>query len=180
MAKEQINFDNVQRRPVRDSDRDFLLRVYASFKERDRELIAEPVPDEIWTAVLASQFQLQHDHYLDAWSEGGTFEIIELKGKPIGRIYLWRGLDHGVEQIRIVEFTLLTEHRNRGIGSHVMQQVLAWADDVGLPIRTRLARHELSRPFLERHGFTLLEDEEMTLHFERLPQKTPTAGPTGN
>ena len=99
--------------------------------------------------------------------KGGSFEIIELKGKPIGRMCLWRGLDGGVEQIHIVEFTILTDYRNRGIGSHVMNEVLAWADDVGLPVRTRLVPCEISRPFLERHGFTLFEDEGMSLHFER-------------
>jgi GNAT superfamily N-acetyltransferase len=148
MSQQTISFDNVQRRRVRESDRDFLLRVYASFKERDRELADVEIPDEIWNQFVATQFDLQHNHYLDAWSDGGSFEVIELKGKPIGRIYLWRGLDKGVEQIRIVEFTLLTEYRNHGIGSHLMKEVLAWADEVGLPVRTRLAPFELSRPFL--------------------------------
>ena len=51
-----------------------------------------------------------------------------------------------------------------------MQEVLAQADEACLPVRTRLTPFELSRPFLERHGFTLLEDEQTSLHFERLPQ----------
>ncbi len=167
MAQHELN--NVHRRPVRDTDRAFLLRVFASYMERSRELMEAEVPDEMWDQVVLNQFNLQDTHYRDAWSDGGSFEIIEIKGKPVGRIYLWRGVDQGVEQIRIVEFTLLTEYRNQEIGSQVMREVLAWGDDVGLPVRTRLAPFELSQSFLARHGFELLEDEKTSLHFERQP-----------
>ena len=175
MSQSKIHVENVSRRPVRDTDRAFLLRVFASYMERTRELMAAGIPDEHWDQVVANQFELQHSHYREAWSEGGTFEVIELKGKPIGRLYLWRGLDQGVEQIQIVEFTLLTEYRNQGIGSHLLQQVLAWADDEKLPVRTRLGPLELSQPFLKRHGFTLFKDEGPSLQFQRLPGTAVTS-----
>ena len=74
MAHKKISFDNLQRRSIRDPDREFLLRVYASLKERDRELNAVEIPDEVWNQFVASQFELQPNHYLDAWSDGGSFE----------------------------------------------------------------------------------------------------------
>ncbi|MHC4876346.1 MAG: GNAT family N-acetyltransferase [Planctomycetota bacterium] len=165
----KINLDELQRRPVRESDGDFLFRVFASAKEVERQL-APQCPDDMWDAFLRQQFALQSAHYDEHWRDNGNFDVIEHKGQPVGRIYEWRGEEDGLEHIQIVEFTVLTEFRNHGIGGRIMSEVIASADQAGLPIRTRIMPIELSRPFLERHGFSLLKDEQMTLLFERSPQ----------
>ena len=48
-------------RPIRDEDRPFLERLYAS--TRDEELRPVPWSDAQKTAFLASQYALQHAHY---------------------------------------------------------------------------------------------------------------------
>lgn len=160
-------FDQVIRRPIRETDKQFLFRVFLGSVEQQRSYF--DCTDEQWVAIQESQFQLQTDYYDEHWKEGADFDVIELRGKPIGRILEWRGHDQGQERIHIVDFTLLAEHRNQGIGSHVMKELTDRADSGGVPIQTRITPIELSGPFLERHGFTVLKDEESNLLYERQP-----------
>lgn len=160
-------FDQVIRRPIRETDKKFLYRVFLASVEYQRSFV--DCTDEQWDALQQGQFQLQTEFYDEHWKKGADFDVIELRGKPIGRILEWRGLDEGRERIHIVDFTLLFEHRNQGIGSHVMKELTDRADSCGMPIQTRITPVEPSRPFLERHNFTLLEDDGTNLLFQRLP-----------
>ncbi|MFT4559164.1 MAG: GNAT superfamily N-acetyltransferase [Planctomycetaceae bacterium] len=160
-------FDQITRRPIQESDDRFLFDVFLAGIDQQRKHVT--CTDEQWVTLQADQYRLQTAFYHEHWSDSSSFDIIELNGRPIGRIYEWQGLDEGVEQIRVIDFSLLAEFRNQGIGSRVIKGLIDRADGKLLPVRTRIAPVDLSRPFLERHGFTLLTDEGMTLLFQRLP-----------
>src|SRR5947207_14155770 len=94
-------------------DEPFLQQLYAS--TRAEELAQVPWTDEQKAAFCRMQFAAQRQHYQEHYA-GASFDVIELEGQPIGRLYVARW----ASEIRIVDIGLLPEYRGRGIGSEVL------------------------------------------------------------
>ncbi len=133
-------------RPVRGSDDGLLRRVYAS--TRAEELAAVPWSDAEKDAFLRHQFDAQDAYYREHYV-GATYDLIELDGDPVGRLYLARWDD----EIRIMDIALLPEHRGRGIGTQILRGLL----EEGMLTKKRVSIHvEMHNPALrlyERLGF---------------------------
>lgn len=139
-------------RPITPDDAPFLYRVYASTREEE----LRPVP---WTAAekdafLRQQFQAQHTFYQEHY-EGARFDVILRDGQPIGRLYVarWAG------ELRIVDIALLPEHRGAGIGTAILQGLLAEAGAAGKPVRIHVERLNPAQRLYERLGFVSVEDK---------------------
>lgn len=115
-----LNATKVALRPRRDSDLPFLQQLY--FSLRSEEFSAIPWPESAKRAFLNDQFRLQDIHYTTHYP-GATFNIIECDGQPIGRLYLFRS---ATDQ-RIIEISLLPEHRGFGIGTALLRSVIVEA-----------------------------------------------------
>lgn len=111
-------------RPRQPEDRAFLERLYVSVR-RD-ELAATPWSDAEKRAFLADQFALQDRHYA-AYYGDSEFAVVECRGEPIGRLYLHRGS----HDFRVVDISLLPEHRGCGIGRALLQAVIDEAAAAG-------------------------------------------------
>ena len=68
---------------------------------------------------LRFQFDAQHNHYRQHYPNA-SYRIVVLDGEDIGRLYL----DGGVEEIRLMDISLLRPYRGRGIGRALMQRIL--------------------------------------------------------
>ena len=141
----------VELRLIRDDDLPFLLRVYAATREEE----LAPVP---WTraekdAFLASQFALQHEYYQQHYADA-SFQMILADGEPVGRLYLARW-EH---EHRIVDVAILPEHRNRGIGSRLLADILAEADAAGKPVSIHVELQNPARRLYDRLGFRPVEE----------------------
>ena len=112
----------VRFRAIRETDLPFLSHLYAS--TRAEELAPVPWSDEQKQAFLSQQFDAQHQHYQKHFANAG-FDLILLDETPIGRLYV----DRQDDEIRIVDIALLPEHRGRGIGGHIMRDILDEAED---------------------------------------------------
>ena len=115
----------VQFRAIREEDRRFLQKLYRS--TRWEELAPVPWSTEQKEDFLKWQFEAQHTHYQKYFPDA-TFDIILYKSKPIGRLYL----DRRADEFRIVDIALLPEYRNKGIGSQLLQNIMADAERSGL------------------------------------------------
>jgi len=104
-------------RPITAADELFLCALYGS--TRTEELAVVPWSEDQKRAFLEMQFRAQSIHYATHYV-GADFQIIEQDGRPIGRLYIARWDD----EIRIVDISLLPEHRSRGVGSTFLRQVL--------------------------------------------------------
>ena len=133
-------------RPIRDDDREFLYRVYAS--TREEELAQTPWNDDEKQQFLQMQFTAQHTHY-QKYHGDSQFDLILLDGEPIGRLYVQRGDD----EIRIVDIALLTEQRGTGIGGGIMQDLLAEAAAADKPVRIHVEQNNPALHLYERLGF---------------------------
>ena len=152
----------VELRPIRDEDLPFLLRVYAATREEE----LAPVP---WTraekdAFLASQFALQHQYYQQHYTDA-AFQLILAGGEPVGRLYLARWED----EHRIVDIAVVPEHRNRGIGSSLLADVLAEADAAGKPVSIHVELQNPARRLYDRLGFRPVEERGVYVLMRRPP-----------
>ncbi len=139
-------------RPITDRDQEFLYAVYAS--TRDEEMAMVPWSDEQKQEFLRMQFNAQHTFYTEQFSEA-EFQIIEEHGEGIGRLYVERRDD----EIRVIDIALLPQHRGKGLGAKLMQQVLDEAAAVNKRVRIHVERENPAMRLYDRLGFRKIEEQ---------------------
>jgi len=133
-------------RPAVPSDADLLRRVYASV--RTEELALVPWSDAEKDAFLRHQFDAQDAHYREHYV-GATFDVIEVDGEPVGRLYVARWED----EIRIMDIALLPEHRGRGVGTQILRGLLEEGALTGKRVSIHVEMNNPAVRLYERLGF---------------------------
>ncbi len=100
---------------------------------------------------LNSQFDAQRAHYRKYYSNA-RFDIIELEGQSIGRIYLAEVDD----EIRIMDIALIPEKRNRGIGGDLTRAVLDFARGAGKNVSLHVEEENPAKRLYDRLGFEVV------------------------
>ena len=153
--------DAILLRGVRWPDDELFLQVlYAS--TRAEELAHVDWTDEQKAKFCRMQFAAQHQHYQEHYA-GSSFDVIELDGQPIGRLYVARW----PEEIRVVDIGLLPEYRGGGIGSALLKEVLAEADAAGKPVSIHVEQFNPALRLYERLGFRRVEEVGVYLLLKR-------------
>ena len=102
------------------------------------------------------------------------FDIIELDGRPIGRIVV----DRSDTRVLIVDQAIVPELRNRGIGTAVMRAAMEDARTAGLPVRLHVAStNDPSLRLYLRLGFRPFEETPMYLELEWRPVTEENTAP---
>jgi ribosomal protein S18 acetylase RimI-like enzyme len=159
-----VSAPQVRLRAATAADEPLLFTVYAA--SRRDELAQVPWTDEQRLAFLTQQHQAQSASYR-ARHPGGTFEVIELlDGRPIGRLYRAR-MDGG--EIRLLDIALLPEWCGRGIGSALLQQVMADADREHVAISLHVELWNPALRLYERLGFVEAGRSDVHVRMERGP-----------
>ncbi|MDX6508974.1 MAG: hypothetical protein QOG81_726 [Gaiellaceae bacterium] len=149
-------------RPVEPGDRDFLLRVYGS--TRAEELAAVPWDGEQKDGFLRMQFEAQASWY-EKHYDGATFDVVLVDGEPAGRLYVHRG----AQEIRIVDIALLPEFRSHGIGTRLLEPILAEATEREVPVAIHVERFNPALALYRRLGFVAVAEDTVYLKLERPP-----------
>ena len=139
-------------RPITDTDEFFLRELYAS--TRAEELSHVDWPAEQIRLFLDQQFTAQHIYYQQHFA-GAEFSIIELDGERIGRQYVALL----PEEILIIDFALLPEQRNQGLGAKLVRDIMEEARRKKLPLRIHVEHLNRAKRFWERLGFQQIEDQ---------------------
>ena len=156
-------------RPIGPGDEPWLSRIYASTREEELAQVAwEPGQRE---AFLALQFAAQHQYYQEVYPRA-DYRLILRDGQPAGRLYV----NHGADEIRIVDIALLPEHRNRGLGTRLLRELLAEADAAGLPLTIHVERFNPALRLYARLGFRQLADKGVYLLLGRSPAPGAAGG----
>ena len=155
---------NVELRAAEPDDEEFLRRVYAS--TREDELRAVPWDDAQKAAFLRMQFDAQAASYREHYADG-AFHVVVLDGEPAGRLYVHRGDG----ELRIVDISLLPEYRGNGIGTSLLRDLLAEADEAGKRVTIHVERLNPALRLYERLGFSVAEDKGVYLFLERPPAR---------
>lgn len=140
-ARSSITF-----RPCRPDDVPFLRHLYGTTREDELRLVD-------WTpgqkkAFVDFQFQAQKTHYEASYPEC-QFLVIELGGSAIGRLYI----DRGDDRIKIIDIALLPEHRGRGIGGMLVEEILAEAGATARTVEIYVEHFNPARRLYDRLGF---------------------------
>jgi|SRR5947209_15813143 len=143
---------SVTLRPVILEDEAFLLEVYAS--TRAEELSRVPWDEAQREAFLKMQFAAQQLHYR-THNPNATHDLILLDGHAVGRLYVSRR----EREIRILDITLLPEHRNKGIGTPLIEELMREAAQAGKPLTIYVESFNPSLRLFERLGFSKIEDD---------------------
>jgi len=149
-------------RPITTTDRDRLYRIYAS--TRAEELAVTDWNDSQKATFLQMQFDAQHRYYMENYRDA-RFQMIEWDRAPVGRLYLVRWPD----EIRIIDIALLPEYRGRGLGSQLLRNIQADAQQAGLPVTIHVERFNPALSLYQRLGFHMVEDKGVYLLLKWTP-----------
>lgn len=141
----------VKLRPETHGDLPFLRLLYASTRKEEMDRL--PWSDAQKTAFLDTQFDLQHRHYQSHYPEA-EFLIVLLGGKPVGRIYQYRG----GHSFHLIDITLAPECRGLGIGGRLLADVLVEARRQGKSVRVHLEAGNRAINLCRRLGFERVGD----------------------
>jgi ribosomal protein S18 acetylase RimI-like enzyme len=133
-------------RPAGVEDEAFLNAVYAGTRTDELALLNWDQAQK--DAFLTMQFTAQHWHYHTYYADA-DFQLVLLSGRPVGRLYVARRAD----DILLIDIALLPDYRNAGIGSLLLTDLLAEAEQVGKPVRLHVEPWNRARRLYERLGF---------------------------
>jgi ribosomal protein S18 acetylase RimI-like enzyme len=156
-----------QARPVtlrraRQDDLPLLRRVYAS--TRQEELAAAAWNDAQREWFVEMQFDLQARAFGQAYPHA-DWQVVLCDGQPIGRLIV----DRSAAAIRVVDIALLPEHRNAGIGSWLLGQVLDEVTAAGTPVVLHVARSNPASALYRRLGFAVSAQDDVYLEMQWRP-----------
>lgn len=146
-------------RPVEKDDEAFLFRLYAA--ARADEVAAWGWSEAQQEAFLRMQFNGQQAGYGRAYADA-SHSIILKDGVAIGRLYVAKR-DGG---LRLVDITILSEHRGAGAGTKLVRDLQAEAEREGLPLRLQVMKTNPAFRLYERLGFEVTEDESAYFQME--------------
>lgn len=155
-------------RDVRSEDQAFLRALYGD--TRAEEMAATGWDDDRIAAFLDDQFSLQTQHYQAHFGANGH-AIVEVRGRPIGRIWVHDADDHRL----LVDIAILATDRRRGHGEALVRKVLAGARRRVVPVRLHvLAWNTGARDLYHRLGFVVTGLEGERLAMEWRPSSAPS------
>lgn len=155
-------------RPETPWDAEFLFLLYAS--TREEELAVVEWEKSAKETFLRSQFKLQSTHFREHYPEA-SFEIIQLDGRAIGRLYVYR---EGPE-IHILDIALLPEARGQGIGTAFLRQILQEGRDKQRAVTLYVEKFNRAQQLYARLGFQQIEDEGVYWKLEWRPESSSPA-----
>jgi ribosomal protein S18 acetylase RimI-like enzyme len=149
-------------RPIQPDDLAFLFDVYAGTRLEELAVTGWS-PAEI-EAFLRMQFSAQNAYYRDHYPDA-ELQIILAADRPAGLLYV----NHGAEEIRLVDLALLPAHRGQGIGSSLLDALLAEGQRAGKPVTVHVEKQNRVLRLYERLDFQRIADRGVYWFLEWRP-----------
>ncbi|MBM0126529.1 GNAT family N-acetyltransferase [Pimelobacter simplex] len=141
----------VRLRPASPADEPLLVAVYAAGRADELDLATwQPGQREAFERM---QFGLQDRQYRAAHPHG-SFDVVEVDGRPAGRLYL----SEREHDVRIVDIALLPGFQGRGIGGALVRAVMDRAAAGGRTVSLHVETGHRASGLYERLGFQRVED----------------------
>lgn len=158
----QTYHELIDLRPITDDDLEFLCSLYTDTRLEEMEQTG-------WTEeqildFLRYQFELQHQHYMK-YFKGSQFDVVLYNKEPAGRLYVHRQ-DH---DIRIIDIALFRKFRRQGIGSKLMNDLIAEAESKNTILSLHVEHNNPAMGLYERLGFKKGKISGVYTYMERPP-----------
>jgi GNAT superfamily N-acetyltransferase len=155
-------FQNLALRPEQPEDEPILYSIYAS--TRQEEIRQANWDEATKKTFLQLQFQAMRKGYAFNFPNA-EFTIICSDDSTLGRIVV----DRSDDEIRLVDVALLPMHRNRGIGTWLLQTLQEESRGTHRPLRLSVLDKSPAKRLYDRLGFHELEQNGPCRHMEWLP-----------
>lgn len=158
-----IAIPGIDLRPMEPADEATFRRLYAEVREP--ELCATGWPVEEKQRFCDSQYSLQDEHYRRHYADFEPWAICKL-GHVIGRLYLatFDGM------LILMDITLASSERGKGIGTALLQGILSQADADQREMRLHVEPDNPARRLYHRMGFVDIGEAEMYQEMRRFPR----------
>jgi ribosomal protein S18 acetylase RimI-like enzyme len=144
---------------------DLIFRFELFCQSRTPEWYRVSMPDTLRSQIMHHQFDAQTTSYSASYPRA-RFDIIELDGRRIGRIVI----DREPARLHLVDQAIIPELRNRGLGTAIMNWLIAESTRDGLPITLYVANsNDPSMRLYARLGFEKVEETALYLKMNRPP-----------
>jgi ribosomal protein S18 acetylase RimI-like enzyme len=154
---------SVTLRPATGADRELLLAVYASTREEELSQVQwAPGQRE---AFVRMQFEAQDRSYRGQ-NPAGSFDVVEVDGRPAGRLYV----DRRPDEIRIVDIALLPQFRGQGTGASLIGRLTQEASATGRCVSIHVEIHNRAALLYRRLGFVAVSERGLYRRMEWRPQ----------
>jgi ribosomal protein S18 acetylase RimI-like enzyme len=150
-------------RLVQDNDDAFLLQVFASTREAERQSMQWELGE--WETFIQLQYRAQKIHYTTHFPAAAQ-DIILCDAKPVGCMWV----NEAEDEIRLLDIAILPVQRSRGIGTHLIRRLQHKAARADVPLRHSV---ELTNPRAQqlyvRLGFEAIETRGLHTLMEWMP-----------
>ncbi len=143
-------------------DESFLFKLYAS--TRTEELNAWGWDTQQQQAFLKMQFQARQISYRNQFPNN-NYQIVLIQKLAVGAMLIIRN----EAEIHLVDLALLPEYRDRGIGTFLLQNLLAEAAQTRKPVRLHVIQVNRAFQLYQRLGFSTVGNNGIHLAMEWLP-----------
>ncbi len=155
--------DLLDLRDAQPGDLPFLLELYSDV--RGPEVSAWGWPASQCDAFLRMQFEAQRRGYQAAYPKA-IHHIVLSGGEAIGR----RMAARTSQGMRLVDIALLASHRNRGIGSRLIQQLMDDCRASGSALHLQVLRGNPAQRLYQRLGFIETGADQMYIEMAWTPE----------
>lgn len=152
----------VRLRPALPSDAQFLRHLYASV--RAPEFAAVQLDAIALERLLEMQFNAQSESYRRGHPNAND-DLVIVAEKPAGRLYV----DPGPATIHVLDISLLPNYRGQGIGTRLLEGLLAQGRSLGRPVTLQALRTSRALALYRRLGFTETGGDGVYLELECPP-----------
>lgn len=119
---------------------------------------------EYITLMFGWNENVQRDFHAKDWQRRKP-DIITYDGKPIGTISTIESKDY----IEIGQFFILPDYENKGIGTHLLKNILDRADQSGKNVTLKFLKNNPVKSLYIRNGFRVVHTDESLYYIERKP-----------
>jgi GNAT superfamily N-acetyltransferase len=127
-------------------DLPFLFQLYCDV--RGPEVSAWGLPAGQADVFLRMQFDAQRRSYQASFPQA-THQIVLSDGQPVGR----RLAAHTADGLHLVDIALLAPHRNHGLGTRLIRELMEQAEAAGSALHLHVLRGNPAHRLYQRLGF---------------------------
>jgi ribosomal protein S18 acetylase RimI-like enzyme len=160
--------DSLGLRPLAPGDGAFWYTVYASTRADEMALV--PWTADQKEAFLQMQFNAQQQYYLEEYATA-EYHVIQRDRVAIGRLIV----DRQPDNILLMDIALLPEYRNDGVGTALVQDLMAEAAQAGKPLRLHVETFNRALRWYERLGFVKVREIGVYYEMEWRSEKAARA-----